>query len=306
MANAVSPVSMPTGTPLAAPVYLVINDGSVVSTTNGIPVNVVTGTVAILSVGVTGTAVPADADYIGWNSGGNLTGVSTANPLPVAAQHASTIDATNSSTTLLGSGATFTGTGQSSLSYSALSVEVFSDKASASNGLQIEQSQDNTNWDTIDSFTVSASTNFQTTVNLTGKFYRVVYTNTNSAQGTFRLQTVAQTQDVVLPRTLDSYGNLKVAAQGGAATGTKANVASSGSSVTILASNTARKGAVIYNDSTQILYLDLSGGTASNSSYSVQVPSQGYFEVPGPNIYTGLITGIWAAANGNARVTEFS
>lgn len=91
-----------------------------------------------------------------------------------------------------------------------------------------------------------------------------------------------------------------------AGTGTKANVASSASSVTILAANTARKGAIIYNDSTQVLYLDLTGGTASNSSYSVQVPSQGYFEVPGPSIYTGAITGIWAAANGNARVTEFS
>lgn len=306
MANAVSPVSMPAGTPLAAPVYLVINDGSVVSTTNGIPINVVAGTVSILSVGVTGTAVPADADYIGWNSGGNLTGVSTANPLPVSATHGSVIDATNSSTTLLGGNGIFTGTSQSSLPYSALSIEVFADQASAANGLQVEQSTDGTNWDTIDTFSISASVDFQTTVNLIGSKYRIVYTNGSVAQGTFRLQTVAQTQDVVLPRTLDSYGNLKVAAQGGAATGTKANVASSGSSVTILAANTKRKGAVFYNDSTQILYLDLSGGTASNSSYSVQVPSQGYFELPGPTIYTGLITGIWASANGNARVTEFS
>jgi hypothetical protein len=92
----------------------------------------------------------------------------------------------------------------------------------------------------------------------------------------------------------------------GAATGTKSNVASSASSVTILASNTSRKGAMIYNDSTQILYLDLSGGTASSTSYSVQIPAQGFFELPPTMIYNGAITGIWAAANGNARVTEFS
>lgn len=141
-----------------------------------------------------------------------------ASPIPVAAQHASVVDATNSSTTLLGSGGVFTGTWQSSLSYSALSIEVFSDKASAASGLQIQQSQDGTNADTVDSFTVSASTNFQTTVNLTGSKYRVVYTNTNSAQGTFRLQTVAQTQDVVLPRTLTALGNLKVALQESVAT----------------------------------------------------------------------------------------
>src|SRR6266516_1683536 len=91
-----------------------------------------------------------------------------------------------------------------------------------------------------------------------------------------------------------------------AATGTKSNVAGSASSVTILASNTNRKGAMIYNDSTAILYLDLSGGTASSSSYSVQVSSQGFFELPGPTIYNGAITGIWASANGSARVTEFS
>lgn len=89
-------------------------------------------------------------------------------------------------------------------------------------------------------------------------------------------------------------------------TGTKSNVGSSASSVTILAANANRKGATIYNDSTQILYLDLSGGTASSSSYSTQVGSQQLFELPGPTIYTGLITGIWASANGNARVTEFS
>src|SRR6266516_5126930 len=93
---------------------------------------------------------------------------------------------------------------------------------------------------------------------------------------------------------------------GNTTTGTKSNVAGSASSVTILASNTSRKGAMVYNDSTAILYLDLSGGTESSRSYSVQVSSQGFFELPGPTIYNGAITGIWASANGSARVTEFS
>ncbi len=90
----------------------------------------------------------------------------------------------------------------------------------------------------------------------------------------------------------------------GAATNTKSTVASSASSVTILASNTSRKGASVYNDSTQILYLDESGGAASSSSYTTQVPPQQLFELPGPTIYNGAITGIWASANGNARVKE--
>lgn len=89
-------------------------------------------------------------------------------------------------------------------------------------------------------------------------------------------------------------------------TGTKSNVASSASSVTILASNSNRKKAMIYNDSTQVLYLDLTGGTAANTSYTVQIPSQGSWLEGDQPIYTGAITGIWAAANGNARVTEWT
>lgn len=86
-------------------------------------------------------------------------------------------------------------------------------------------------------------------------------------------------------------------------TGAKTNVTSSASSVTILAANTSRKGAAITNDSTQVLYLDVTGGTASTSSYTVQLASGDYYEVPFG--FSGAITGIWASANGSARVTEF-
>lgn len=101
---------------------------------------------------------------------------------------------------------------------------------------------------------------------------------------------------------------LRVVSQQRSSTATKASVAGSASSVTILAANTARRGATITNDSTAILYLDLTGGTASTTSYTVQLAGSttsgvSYFEVPFG--YTGLITGIWASATGNARVTEF-
>ncbi len=89
-------------------------------------------------------------------------------------------------------------------------------------------------------------------------------------------------------------------------TGTPSSVASANSDTTILAANANRLGATIYNDSTQILYLLLAVGTSSTTNYSVQVPSQGYFELPGPYLYTGILKGIWAAANGNARVTEWT
>lgn len=87
-------------------------------------------------------------------------------------------------------------------------------------------------------------------------------------------------------------------------TGTLSNVVSSASSGTILAANTARYGATIWNDSTSVLYLRLGAGTASATSCTVKVAADGYYETPYG--YTGAIVGIWASANGNARVTEFT
>lgn len=85
------------------------------------------------------------------------------------------------------------------------------------------------------------------------------------------------------------------------ATATHSNVSSSATNVTILASNTARRGATVYNDSTQILYLKLAA-TASATSFTVKMQPDAYFEVPFG--YTGIIDGIWASANGSARVVE--
>jgi hypothetical protein len=81
-----------------------------------------------------------------------------------------------------------------------------------------------------------------------------------------------------------------------------ANVTASASNVTLLASNSARRMAMIYNDSTSILYVKL-GATASSTSYTIQMQPYAYYELPIP-VYTGIIDGIWVAANGSARVTE--
>jgi hypothetical protein len=90
-----------------------------------------------------------------------------------------------------------------------------------------------------------------------------------------------------------------------AATATLTNVNGSASSVSLLASNTARKNATFFNDSTAVLYLKF-GATASTTSYTVQIPSNGYYELPNGKVYNGAIDGIWAAANGAVRITELS
>ncbi len=91
---------------------------------------------------------------------------------------------------------------------------------------------------------------------------------------------------------------------GGASTGTESNVASSGTNVTILAANSGRIGGTVYNDSTQVLYLLLGVGPASSTVYTVQMAAAGYYEIPFG--YTGILTGLWASANGSARVTELT
>lgn len=94
-----------------------------------------------------------------------------------------------------------------------------------------------------------------------------------------------------------------VVAQRQAATGTQTSIVSVVVNVTLLAANAARLGATIYNDSTKILYVKF-GATASATSYATQLGNGGYLEVPFG--YTGIIDGIWASANGNARVTELT
>jgi hypothetical protein len=94
-----------------------------------------------------------------------------------------------------------------------------------------------------------------------------------------------------------------------AATATLANVAGSASSVTLQAANTLRKGLVIVNDSTAILYVKF-GSAASTTSFTYflagsvgGVPAT--LELPAV-VYNGIVTGIWASATGNARVTELT
>lgn len=82
------------------------------------------------------------------------------------------------------------------------------------------------------------------------------------------------------------------------------SVASSASSVSLIAANTRRNGLSIQNTSTAILYVLLGGGTATaTTAHSVQIPANGYYEVPYG--FTGAISGIWASANGQANLTEF-
>jgi len=90
-------------------------------------------------------------------------------------------------------------------------------------------------------------------------------------------------------------------------TATESGVAASASSVTILASNTARKGASVVNDAGSValhLRLSATAATAASGGYTVALLAGGYYEVPFG--YTGAIVGIWDAATGFCNVTEMT
>lgn len=72
-------------------------------------------------------------------------------------------------------------------------------------------------------------------------------------------------------------------------------------SAVILASDSLRIGATIYNEGAGTLHVLLGTGTASTTNYSVKLLSGAYYELPYG--YTGQVTGIFSSA-GTARVTD--
>lgn len=95
---------------------------------------------------------------------------------------------------------------------------------------------------------------------------------------------------------------LPVVQSGG--TATLANVTAAVATTVLRAANTARRGLLIFNDSTSVLYVNF-GSAASSTAFTVKLAGGAYYEMP-PTVYTGAINGIWVTANGAARVTEIT
>lgn len=86
-------------------------------------------------------------------------------------------------------------------------------------------------------------------------------------------------------------------------TATHSNVPAAVASTQLLAANSARVGATIYNDSAAELIVNL-GAAAAPTGITVDMLPGSYYEVPFG--WTGSVFGIWASAVGAARVTEFT
>jgi len=140
-----------------------------------------------ITIDSSGRQIVVGAGTAGTPSGGVITvqGVNGGTPLPISS--ISNVDAGNSSTTPLAGNGTFSGTGIDVSNYGVISVFVFADQAGT---LNIEFSTNNTNWDDINSYAVSASTALSVQFGPQARFFRVVYQNGSSAQSVFRLQTI--------------------------------------------------------------------------------------------------------------------
>jgi hypothetical protein len=86
--------------------------------------------------------------------------------------------------TPLGSSASYTGATIDGLNFKRLSGKVF---ANVAGNLYVEFSDDGINWDRISSYAVSAGTPIKYDEVIVTQCIRVVYVNGASAQGTFRL-----------------------------------------------------------------------------------------------------------------------
>ena len=87
------------------------------------------------------------------------------------------------------------------------------------------------------------------------------------------------------------------------ATPSQTSQAVTNSNTSILASNSNRLGATIYNEGAAICYMIL-GSTASTTSYTIRLQVGSYYELP--FAYTGAIAGITSAGTAQLRVTELS
>jgi hypothetical protein len=90
-----------------------------------------------------------------------------------------------------------------------------------------------------------------------------------------------------------------------AATSTTTSVTGAAASTLLKAANANRKGLIIANDSTAILYVLLGTGAASATNYTFSIPAKATTAADRTITgFTGAVQGFWPAANGFASVSE--
>lgn len=112
--------------------------------------------------------------------------------LPTSGPNA-VISTANSTTTPLGVSGVFTGTWEDVANYAAVTVAIYANQATATNGFQIQQSGDGVNADIIDTYTfpaMAAGAGKTVSFSPQARYFRIVLTNNTVAQTILRMQTI--------------------------------------------------------------------------------------------------------------------
>lgn len=98
------------------------------------------------------------------------------------------ISTANSTFDLLGIDGVFTGTGEDITNYAIMFINVYSDIASATDGLCIQTSHNNIDWYTSECYTIEANRYKLFAHQCSSKYFRIAYTNGGVAQTNFHLE----------------------------------------------------------------------------------------------------------------------
>lgn len=252
----------------------------------------------------------------------------------------------NSTTIPLAANATFIGAIDDVTSYEEIDINLDGGPSNAPGSLYFEFSTDGSNWDVsvlISGTQLTGPNIIPLPLRVILPYFRVRYVNGTTPQTSFRLtvcyhrtsgsrltrflsQPIDTTESVDVTKSITmasrqsdgSYQFLTLNASNGlivdgsaatqpvkmfSSTGSSTSVAGSTSLITLLAANTSRLGATVFNDSTANIFVNL-GNSASMTNYTVRMKPLSYFETPFG--YTGIITAVFDAANGFARITEIT
>lgn len=220
---AVTQSTSPWVTSFSAPQHVILDSGTLTSITNALPTGANTiGAVTQASgpwtfnltqvlgaaLSVTNPVLTQISDGTGFIGSTTFQSVRSLNTSSFQQTKTST---NNSSTANLASSAVFTGTSDSTTGFGTIQVAFFADQPVT---IQVQQSEDGTNWDITDSYTLNASTGDGRSFQTTASFTRVKVQNTGAGSTTvLRLQTTLISCSAPFPRALTASGNFKVAIQ---------------------------------------------------------------------------------------------
>ena len=118
---------------------------------------------------------------------GNPVRVDTTGTTVQPVKAVASVDANNSTTSVLSGNAVFTGSATQMVAYAGVCINCF---ANVSGTLSIQWSTNGTDWDIVENAAITGGTAESFNINTHAEYFRIVYTNGGSAQTTFRLETI--------------------------------------------------------------------------------------------------------------------